>query len=160
MTRSHDGWYPIRLFVSFVWYDFTGTTTWRHVKMTSLIIPAADVDRHKEVVMRFDRRSRSCVGRRHLLICLVLALICLVLQPCTRPWPCWLQRSLVTNSFNCSHRVEMEISVSISCKVRAPSYIVYSFIAGTVFIRQNLTSLDVRFWRIKMVPAMKELNSL
>ena len=28
-----------------------------------------------------------------------------------------------------------------------------------VFIRQNLTSTDVRFWRIKTVPALKELRS-
>ena len=31
------------------------------------------------------------------------------------------------------------------------------FSAGTVFIRQNLTSTDVRFWRIKTVPALKGL---
>ena len=30
-----------------------------------------------------------------------------------------------------------------------------SFGAGTVFIRQNLTSTNVRFWRIKTVPALK-----
>ena len=30
-----------------------------------------------------------------------------------------------------------------------------SFSAGTVFIRQNLTSTDVRFWCIKTVPALK-----
>ena len=30
-----------------------------------------------------------------------------------------------------------------------------SFSAGIVFIRQNLTSTDVRFWRIKTVPALK-----
>ena len=34
------------------------------------------------------------------------------------------------------------------------------FSAGTVFTRQNLTSVDVRFWRIKMVPALKELKYL
>ena len=28
---------------------------------------------------------------------------------------------------------------------------------GTVFIRQNLTSTDIRFWRIKTVPALKGL---
>ena len=33
-----------------------------------------------------------------------------------------------------------------------------SFSAGTVFIRQNLTSVDVRFWRIKTVPALKGLT--
>ena len=27
--------------------------------------------------------------------------------------------------------------------------------AGTDFSRQNLTSLDVRFWRLKSVPALK-----
>ena len=32
------------------------------------------------------------------------------------------------------------------------------FSAGTVFIRQNLTSADVRFWRIKTVSALKELK--
>ena len=31
----------------------------------------------------------------------------------------------------------------------------YFFRAGIVFIRQNLTSTDVRFWRIKTVPALK-----
>ena len=30
--------------------------------------------------------------------------------------------------------------------------------AGTVFIRQNLTSTDVRFWHMKTVPALKELK--
>ena len=30
------------------------------------------------------------------------------------------------------------------------------FSVGTVFRRQNLTSADVRFWRIKMIPALKE----
>ena len=34
------------------------------------------------------------------------------------------------------------------------------FSAGTVFIRQNLTSVDARFWRIKTVPALKELTYL
>ena len=34
------------------------------------------------------------------------------------------------------------------------------FSAGTVFIRQNMTSADVRFWRIKTVPALKELKYL
>ena len=32
-----------------------------------------------------------------------------------------------------------------------------SFSAGTFFRRQNLTSLDVRFWRLKTVPALKGL---
>ena len=32
-----------------------------------------------------------------------------------------------------------------------------SFSAGIVFIRQNLTSTDGRFWRIKTVPALKGL---
>ena len=31
--------------------------------------------------------------------------------------------------------------------------------AGIVFIRQNLTSTDVRFWRMKTVPALNELTS-
>ena len=31
---------------------------------------------------------------------------------------------------------------------------------GTVFIRQNLTSVDVRSWRIKTVPALKNLKYL
>ena len=34
------------------------------------------------------------------------------------------------------------------------------FRAGTVLIRQNLTSVDVRFWRIKTIPALKELKNL
>ena len=32
------------------------------------------------------------------------------------------------------------------------------FSAGTVSIRQNLTSADVKFWRIKTVPMPKELK--
>ena len=36
-------------------------------------------------------------------------------------------------------------------------YIIF-FSAGTVFIRQNLPSVDGRFWRIKTVPALKGLN--
>ena len=31
---------------------------------------------------------------------------------------------------------------------------------GTVFIRQNMTSTDVKFWCSKTVPALKELNYL
>ena len=32
------------------------------------------------------------------------------------------------------------------------------FSAGTVFRRQNLTSVDVRFWRLKTIHALKELK--
>ena len=32
------------------------------------------------------------------------------------------------------------------------------FSAGTDFRRQNLTSIDVRFWRLKSIPALKELQ--
>ena len=35
---------------------------------------------------------------------------------------------------------------------------VYSYSAGIDFSRQNLTSTDVRFWRLKSVPALKELK--
>ena len=35
---------------------------------------------------------------------------------------------------------------------------VHAFSTGTVFIRQNLTSTDVKFWRIKTVPALKGLK--
>ena len=35
---------------------------------------------------------------------------------------------------------------------------VYPFSAGVYFIRQNLTSTDVRFWRIKSVPVLKGLH--
>ena len=35
----------------------------------------------------------------------------------------------------------------------APS-LFHSFSAGSVFIRQNVTSEDVRFWRLKTVPAL------
>ena len=35
---------------------------------------------------------------------------------------------------------------------------VYSYSAGLDFSRQNLTSTDVRFWRLKSVPALKELK--
>ena len=38
-----------------------------------------------------------------------------------------------------------------------PLYIFYSFSAGIDFGRQNLTSIDVRFWRLKSVPAPKGL---
>ena len=34
------------------------------------------------------------------------------------------------------------------------------FSAGTVFSRQNLTSVDVRFWRLKTVPAPKEIKNV
>ena len=34
----------------------------------------------------------------------------------------------------------------------------YSYSAGVVFIRQNLISIDIRFWRLKSVPALKELK--
>ena len=32
---------------------------------------------------------------------------------------------------------------------------VFAFSAGTVFRRQNLTSIDVKFWRLTTVPALK-----
>ena len=34
-----------------------------------------------------------------------------------------------------------------------------SFSIGTVFRRQNLTSIDVRFWRLKTFPALKWVNN-
>ena len=37
--------------------------------------------------------------------------------------------------------------------------ILFFFSAGTVFIRQNLTSTDVSFWSIKTVPALKGLTN-
>ena len=36
----------------------------------------------------------------------------------------------------------------------------HPFSAGTAFIRQNLMYVDFRFWRIKTVPALKELKYL
>ena len=39
-----------------------------------------------------------------------------------------------------------------------PLVIFYSFIASVDFIRQNLTSLGVRFWSIKLTPALTELS--
>ena len=36
--------------------------------------------------------------------------------------------------------------------------VINPFSVGTVFRRQNLTSTDIRFWRLKMVPTMKELQ--
>ena len=47
--------------------------------------------------------------------------------------------------------------------VQILSYLIYRFhpfSAGTVFMHQNLTSVDVRFWCIKTVPALKELKYL
>ena len=35
---------------------------------------------------------------------------------------------------------------------------VYSYSAGIDFRRQNLTSTDVRFWRLKSIPALQGLN--
>ena len=32
--------------------------------------------------------------------------------------------------------------------------------AGIGFIRQNLTSIDVKFWRLTSIPALKELTKL
>ena len=39
-----------------------------------------------------------------------------------------------------------------------PLYMFYSSSAGIDFKRQNMTSIDVRFWRLKTVPALKGLN--
>ena len=36
----------------------------------------------------------------------------------------------------------------------------YSYSAGIDIRRQNLTSTDVRFWRLKSMPALKGSNSL
>ena len=42
--------------------------------------------------------------------------------------------------------------------LRRPLEIFYSFSAGIDFTRQNLTSLDVRFWRLKSYPRTKRAN--
>ena len=39
--------------------------------------------------------------------------------------------------------------------LRPTSFLFNSFIAGTDFRRQNLTSIDVRFWQSKL-PALKQ----
>ena len=59
------------------------------------------------------------------------------------------------------------VSVSSFCFIWIPMLWVYghyklfnSFSAGTDFRRQNLTSKDVRFWRLKTVPALKGLLCL
>ena len=36
----------------------------------------------------------------------------------------------------------------------------HTFSVWTVFIRHSLTSIDVRFWRLKTVPELKELNKI
>ena len=43
---------------------------------------------------------------------------------------------------------------AVSCFLYSHIVVLYSLGPGTVFIRQNLTSVDVRFWRIKTVPAL------
>ena len=40
--------------------------------------------------------------------------------------------------------------------IRTHHYYYYYLSAGTVFRRQNLTSIDVRFWRLKTISALKE----
>ena len=45
--------------------------------------------------------------------------------------------------------------VLVSCSLVYKSF--NSFSAGIVFIHQNLTSTDVKFWRIKTIPALKGL---
>ena len=37
---------------------------------------------------------------------------------------------------------------------RYQDYILYSYCAGVDFSRQNRTSVDVRFWRLKSIPAL------
>ena len=62
----------------------------------------------------------------------------------------------------------LNVSVSSFCVIWIPmvwvSAIDYKYVnyfsAGTVFIRQNLTSADVRFWRIMTVPALKGLMKI
>ena len=62
--------------------------------------------------------------------------------------------------------LQFEIYVLVSCLcfilIGLPMLWVYgyfnSFSAGTVLRRQNLTSEDVRFSRLKTVPALKGLN--
>ena len=41
-----------------------------------------------------------------------------------------------------------------------PLEMFYSFSAGIDFRCQNLTALDVRFWRLKSIPALKRLTKL
>ena len=52
-----------------------------------------------------------------------------------------------------ARRINGDKSTVLTLSVRGSSLYVS---AGIVFIRQNLTSVDVRFWRIKTIPALKE----
>ena len=54
----------------------------------------------------------------------------------------------------------MELSESRRYLALFSDVIVIPFIAGTVFRRQNpnLTYIDVRFWRLKMVTALEEIK--
>ena len=62
-------------------------------------------------------------------------------------------------------KITLNVLVSSFRFIWIPMLLVYdrykyfnSFSAGINFIRQNLTSTDVRFWRIKTIPALKGLN--
>ena len=52
----------------------------------------------------------------------------------------------------------MTIRLSRGSVANLGRYPLNPFSAGTVIRRQNLTSVDVRFWRLKTVPALKELK--
>ena len=65
---------------------------------------------------------------------------------------CFFQLKIIRNGLVTSFRFIWIPMLSVY------SHSKYFFSAGTVFVRQNLTSLDVRFWRIKTVPALKGLT--
>ena len=51
--------------------------------------------------------------------------------------------------------------ILIPIKPKGIVYISFNpFSSGTVFIRQNLKSVDVKFWHMKMVPTLKKWNYL
>ena len=69
-----------------------------------------------------------------------------------------------------SNRVPICLLIWIYCSYYSRHFLSYTFNhfmkwekkfrAGTVSVRQNLTSVDIRFWRIKTIPALKGLQYL
>ena len=63
--------------------------------------------------------------------------------------------------WHCAKMTEAQLSgVKVECAKLSGYPIIhnYSFSAGIDFSRQNLTSVDVRFWRLKSVPALTGLT--
>ena len=66
---------------------------------------------------------------------------------------CWANAESTSLFSICNHH-KCPLHLNTCVMGLRPSEIFYPFSAGIDFIRQNLASTDVRFWRLKSIPAL------